>query len=282
MNFIIVLLVCLYVANTFHVPFKSRTQRMQLHMGRAAAVRANTKAKTDAAKAKNNGYYAKKIIMAVKAGGPDPVQNRNLAQIIADAKGSNVPKDIINRNIEKASASTTADYKESLFEFYGHGGVGLLVTVLTDNDNRANADVNLVAKKNSLKTAAMNSVAFKFDKKARIDVGAVLDEEMLMELCLECGVDDYDLRTDIDGCPLNPSEEGKSVIYVAMTDMAAIRDALREKEYEISTKLANVPLDGFIRVNDSEFAQNIAAIEAFEELDDVDLVEHNIDMTDDE
>jgi transcriptional/translational regulatory protein YebC/TACO1 len=116
-----------------------------------------------------------------------------LAQVIADAKVANVPKDIITRNIEKASAAATADFKESVFEFYGHGGVGLLVNVLTDNDNRANADVNLVAKKNLLKAAAANSVRFKFEKKARLDVAAVLSEDRLMEICLESGVDDYDL-----------------------------------------------------------------------------------------
>lgn len=102
-------------------------------MGRAAAVRAATKAKTDAAKGKNNGRFAKKIIMAVKAGGPDPSVNRQLAQVIDDAKTAQVPKDIVTRNIEKAKAAATADYKQSVFEFYGFGGVGILVNVLTDN-----------------------------------------------------------------------------------------------------------------------------------------------------
>eukprot|EP01035_Chromulina_nebulosa_P036972 gene36972-49886_t len=215
---------------------KFEGRRLIIHMGRAAAVRAATKAKTDAAKAKNNGRYAKKIIMAVKAGGADPEQNRQLAQVIADAKVANVPKDIITRNIEKASAAATADFKESVFEFYGHGGVGLLVNVLTDNDNRANADVNLVAKKNLLKAAAANSVRFKFDKKARLDVAAVLDEDRLMEICLESGVDDYDLRTTADGCVLNPDEEGKSVVYVSLADMATMRDALKKESLEVETK----------------------------------------------
>lgn len=252
---------------------------MQLFMGRAAAVRATTKAKTDSAKAKNNGRFAKKIIMAVKAGGPDPEQNRQLASIIAEAKSANVPKDIITRNIEKAGAATTENYSESLFEFYGHGGVGMLVNVLTDNNNRANADINLVAKKNNLKPAATNSVAFKFDKKARIDVKAVLEEDMLMELCLEAGVDDYELRTEVNGCPLNPSEEGQNCVYVALQDMAALRDALQAKGYELETKLANVPMEGFMSLSDEDFEANMAAIDAFDALDDVDLVEHNIDMT---
>lgn len=214
--------------------------------------------------------------------GPDPEQNRQLAQVIADAKVANVPKDIITRNIEKATASSTEDYKESTFEFYGHGGVGILVNVLTDNDNRASADVNLVAKKNSLKTAAANSVKFKFSKKARIDVAKVIDEEQLMEICLESGVDDYDLRTAVDGCPLNPSEEGKSVVYVELGEMASLRDSLKAKDFPVEVKLAYVPVDGFVPIGDADFELNLAALAAFEALDDVDSVEHNIDMTGDD
>lgn len=250
-------------------------------MGRAAAVRANTKAKTDAAKAKNNNRFAKKIIMAVKAGGADAEVNRQLAQVIADAKAANVPKDIISRNIEKASAATTEDFKESLFEFYGHGGVGMLVSVLTDNDNRASADVNLVAKKNSLKSAAANSVAFKFEKKARLDIKGEtpLDEDTLMEFCLECDVDDYILKDKVDGSLMSPQEEGYCTVFVDPNGMTNLRDLLIQKGYEVSNRLANVPLDGFVALSDEDFDANMAAIDAFDELDDVDLVEHNIEMT---
>ena len=153
---------------------------------------------------------AKKIVMAVKAGGgTDPEKNRQLGQVIAEAKVNNVPKDVITRNIEKGNAAATVDFKSSIFEFYGHGGVGFLINVLTDNDNRAASEVNLVAKKNILKSAAMNSVNFKFDTKARLSLQTTIDEDALMELCLECGVDDYELRSVVDGCPLSPQEEGK-------------------------------------------------------------------------
>lgn len=148
--------------------------------------------------------------MAVKAGGgTDPEKNRQLGQVIAEAKVNNVPKDVITRNIEKGNAAATVDFKTSIFEFYGHGGVGFLINVLTDNDNRAASEVNLVAKKNVLKSAAMNSVNFKFDTKARLNLKTVIDEDSLMELCLECGVDDYELRAEVDGDPLSPQEDGQ-------------------------------------------------------------------------
>jgi YebC/PmpR family DNA-binding regulatory protein len=259
-----------------------RYRGMNLFMGRAAAVRAATKARTDGAKAKNNSRFAKKIAMAVKAGGTDPVKNRQLAQVMADAKAANVPKDVVVRNIEKANAAASADYKSSVFEFYGHGGSCLIVNVLTDNDNRASADVNLVAKKNELKGAAKNSVLFKFDTKSRLNLQTMIDEDKLMELCLESGVDDYELRTEVDGSPLNPQEEGKCCVYVDLKDMAAMRDALREKGFELEASLAAVPKEGVVALNDEDFEKNMDAIDAFLALDDVDSVEHNIDMTGDD
>jgi len=247
-------------------------------MGRAANVRAHTKARTDAAKAKNNGRFAKKIIVAVKAGGSDPVVNRQLAQVVADAKVANVPKDIISRNIEKASASATVDFKESVFEFYGHGGVGLLVYVLTDNDNRAAADVNLVAKKQLLKAAAMNSVKFKFNRMIRFDIPLMVEEETLMEMCLESNIDDYTLHTEANGGALSPSEEGHSSVFVNLNDLSAMRDAFAARNIPARSRLMSVPVDGFVSLDDASFEANMAAIDAFEALDDVDVVEHNMDM----
>jgi YebC/PmpR family DNA-binding regulatory protein len=253
--------------------------RSCLFMGRAAAVRAATKARTDGAKAKNNNRFAKKIIMVVKAGGADPIQNRALAAVLAEAKVANVPNDVIKRNIEKASAASTADFKESLFEFVGPGGAGLLVNVLTDNDNRAASEVNLVGKKNALKSGSKGSVSFNFVKKSKLQVSAIIDEDKLMELCLEAGVDDYDLRTVIDGNPSNPTTEGQSIVYVDMKDMSLLRDALQGAGYALESSISSLPKDGYLALSDEDFEANQAAIDAFLALDDVDSVEHNIDMT---
>ncbi len=249
-----------------------------LYMGRAAAVRAQTKARTDAAKAKNYARFAKKILIAVKAGGPDIVKNRQLATVVADAKAANVPKDIINRNIEKGSQGVTEDYREGVYEFYGHGGAGILVNVLTDNEKRALNDISIIAKKHDLRAASMNSVAFKFAKKARFDVKGKLDEEKLLEWCLELGVDDFVLLEEINDCPLNPKEENTCVLYVDQKDMAPLRDHLRKLNYELEVKLASVPIDGFIPITEEDIERNLAAIAAIESLDDVDSIEHNMDL----
>lgn len=182
-----------------------------LFMGRAAAVRANTKARTDGAKAKTYGIFAKRIISSVKVGGPDASVNRQLGAVLADAKAANVPSDVIKRNIEKASSTSTADYKSFVFEYIGPGGTYIIVNVATDNNNRASQDVALVCKKNILKSGTSGSVLFQFLTKARLDINKVLDEDELMNICLENGVDDYELRTIVDGSSLSPKEEGNCV-----------------------------------------------------------------------
>ncbi|EKX32466.1 hypothetical protein GUITHDRAFT_121359 [Guillardia theta CCMP2712] len=105
-------------------------------MGRAAAVRANKKGKTDAAKAKLYSRYGKMVTMCVKAGGPDPVANVQLAKVLDQAKNAGVPKTNMDNAIKKASSKDQADYKESSMEVYAHGGVGFVIDILTDNNNR--------------------------------------------------------------------------------------------------------------------------------------------------
>lgn len=200
--------------------------------------------------------------------------------MIADAKAANVPMDVIKRNIEKAGSASTAAFKESLFEFIGPGGSYMLINVLTDNDNRASSDVNLVGKKQSLKSGSKGSVSFNFIKKARLDLSTILDEEKLMEICLENGVDDYELRTEFDGSPLNPSEEGKCVVYVSLNDMASLRDSLRASGFTVEASIRHIPKDGSVQLSDADFDLFMTATDAFLALDDVDSVEHNVDMTD--
>lgn len=249
-------------------------------MGRAAAVRAATKARTDGAKAKNNNRFAKLIINSVKAGGPDPDVNRQLGAVIADAKAANVPNDVIKRNIDKASSSQTAAFKESLFEFIGPGGSYFLVNVQTDNDNRAASDVNLVGKKQSLKSGSKGSVSFNFYKKARLDIKGLIEEDKLMELCLENEVDDYQLFTVADGNQINPAEEGNCVVYVELSDMSSMRDALRSAGFIVETSIKYLPKEGNISLNDEDFSSALNAIDAFLALDDVDSIDHNLDLSD--
>lgn len=90
-------------------------------------------------------------------------------------------------------------------------------------------------------------------------------------------MDNYVLNTICDGLQSSPAEEGDTTVFVDMGDMAALRDTLLAADYALTTSLQFVPKDGFLLVNNEAFELNMKAIDAFEALDDVDSVHHNID-----
>lgn len=238
-------------------------------MGRAAAVREKTKSKTDAKKAKTNAIYGKRIIMAVKQGGPEPEANRQLADIIKQAKTNNVPVDNINRAIKRASEANTADFSESTFEAYGFGGASLVINVLTDNDNRANADVRSAVGKNNAKMAEKGSVLFMYDRKGKVEAPCVLDEEQLLDAAIEADVEDFELMAG--------EEEESSVVYVDPKDTSAMADAIKSLGYESGVKMSFVYMTKApVEVSEEEFEKNMLVIDALEDLDDVNSVEHNM------
>lgn len=247
-------------------------------MGRAAAVRAATKSKTDAKKAKVNATFGKKIIMAVKQGGPDPDSNRALGDIIKSAKANSVPVDNINRAIKKASEANTANFSESTFEAYGFGGASMVINVLTDNDNRANADVRVAVNKNNGKMAEQGSVLFMYDRKGKLEVtgGVEIDEETLLEAAIDADVDDFELVPPEEGLE---GDEATTIVYVEPQDTNNMFEALKGmdcmKDQEAKMELIYVT-KAPVEVSDDDFESNMKIIDALEELDDVDSVEHNM------
>lgn len=245
-----------------------------LFMGRAAAVRAATKGKTDAKKAKVNALYGKKIIMAVKQSGPDPNANRALGELIKAAKSNSVPVDNISRAIKKASESSTADFSESTFEAYAFGGASLVINVLSDNSNRANADVRLAVGKNNGKMAEQGSVLFMYDRKGMVTVPATVDEEQLLEAAIEGDIEDFELTEEADG---ENGDEVKSIIYVDPKDTSAMLEAVKGMGFEKNVNMELIYVTKApVEVTDDEFESNMKIIDALEELDDVDSVEHNM------
>lgn len=104
------------------------------------------------------------LLHRAKAGGPDPVSNTALADVLRQARDAQVPKDIIERNIKKASEANQADFQEMLFEAYGPGGTGFLIECLSDNVNRSSSEVRAAVTKAGGKMAEQGSVAFNFKR----------------------------------------------------------------------------------------------------------------------
>ncbi|KAL3797018.1 hypothetical protein ACHAWO_006654 [Cyclotella atomus] len=250
---------------------KQHATRLEpLSMGRAAAVRAATKGKTDAKKAKVNAYYGKKIIMAVKQGGSsDPVANRQLADLIKAAKQNSVPMDNINRAIKRATEKDAGDFSEAKFEAYGFGGASFIINVLSDNSNRSTADVRTAVNKNKGKMAEQGSVLFMYDLKGKIEVPSVVDEEELLDAAIEAGVEDMEL-TEGD-------EEGTTIIFTDPKDTSALFEAVKAigKDEGAKMSLSHVS-KAPVECSEDDFDKNMAIVDALEELDDVDSVEHNM------
>lgn len=151
-------------------------------MGRRSAKIAVRKGKADAQKAKLYGKLGKMIAQAVRSGGTDPIANARLREVLAQAKLANLPNDIIERNIKKATDKNSADYSEIFYEAYGPGGTGFIIEALTDNVNRTASDVRIAVTKSGGKMADVGSVLFNFQRTGLIMVDAEEGEDKV-RLC---------------------------------------------------------------------------------------------------
>lgn len=174
----------------------------------------------------------------------------------------------INRAIKRATDTDTANFSEGTFEAYGFGGASFVVNVLTDNNNRATSDVKSAIGKNQGKIAETGSVLFMYDRKGKIEVSASLDEEELMMAAIEAGCDDMEL--------IAGDEEGTSIVYTDPKEAATMMEAVKSLGHEeVKMSLAYVS-KAPVEVNDEDFEKNMQIIDALEDLDDVDSVEHNM------
>jgi YebC/PmpR family DNA-binding regulatory protein len=252
-------------------------------MGRAAAVRASTKAKTDMKKTKTNALFGKKIIMAVKEGGsPDPQANRMLYDVIKQAKANSVPVDNINRAIKKASEGSAGDFKESTFEAYGVGGCSMVINVLTDNNNRATSDVRSTVNRREGKMAESGSVLFMYDRRGCVTIPTTnIDEEALLDAAINAGCNDYEIITssssDDDDDDGSDDSERTTKIYTDPKEAAMMLEAVNALGYEENVQISLIYVSKApVECTDADFEKNMEIIDALEALDDVDSVEHNM------
>ena len=144
----------------------------------------------------------------------------------------------------------------------------MVINVLTDNNNRASADVKSTVGKRNGKIAEQGSVLFMYDKKGKIEVSAVLDEEDVMMAAIDAGVDDMEL---VEG-----DEDGTSVVFTDPKETNMMLEAVKSLGHE-KVKMSLVYVSKApVEVTEEEFEKNMDIIDALEELDDVDSVEHNM------
>ena len=224
------------------------------------------KEKTDLQRAKVFTKIGKEIAMAVRDGGPDPVSNSKLSDLIAKAKANNVPNDNIERAIKKASgADGSVNYEVILYEGYGPSGVAVIVETTTDNRNRTGADMRHYFDKYGGNLGQTGCVSYMFSDKGVIAIEAgSIDEEKLMEDALEAGAE------DISG------EDGVFEITTEPSDFSAVAKALTDKGYKfISAEQSKIPAD-YVTLDDEDSIKNMEKLlDMFDENDDVTNVWHN-------
>lgn len=152
------------------------------------------KAVVDARRAKSFAKLIKNIEVAAKVGGPDPSGNPTLADAIQKAKKTSVPNDNIDRAIKRGGglSGETIDYQTIMYEGYGPGGVALLIECLTDNRNRAAAEVRIIMSRNGGQMADPGSVAYNFARKGVVSITKIegLTEDDVLAAVLDAGAEE--------------------------------------------------------------------------------------------
>ncbi|MCR4713841.1 MAG: YebC/PmpR family DNA-binding transcriptional regulator [Treponemataceae bacterium] len=209
--------------------------------------------------------FIKEISIAARMGGGDPNSNPRLRTAILKARASNMPKDNIERAIKKGTGELgNTVFEEKVYEGYGPAGVAILVEVLTDNNNRAAANVRNIFSKTGGNLGATGSVSYMFARKGVIEYDAeAVNEDEIMDAGLEAGAEDI------------VNEDGVITVTTDPNDFATVLEALQSKGYEsVSAEVSMVP-DTYQALDNEQATKLQKLIDRLEEDDDVQNVYHN-------
>ena len=218
--------------------------------------------------AKTFTRIGKDIVMAVKDGGDDPVNNSRLRAVIQNAKAANMPKENIERAIKKASEKSSQDFKEILFEGYAPHGIAILIETTSDNNNRTVANIRSYFNKANGSLGTSGSVEFMFERSCnfRLDKSFFNLEELELEF-IDFGVEE--VFVDEDGI----------LLYAPFENYGVIQKELENRNIEIlSSDFERIPLSTKkLNVQEREDVEKL--IEKIEEDDDVQNVYHSMDLS---
>jgi YebC/PmpR family DNA-binding regulatory protein len=222
------------------------------------------KALVDNKRGKLWSKLSKAIIIAAKAGGPDPAMNLRLRYAIGDAKAVSMPKDNIERAIKKgAGGQEGSNFEEILYEGYAPGGVAVLCDILTDNRNRTAPEVRKIFELAGGKLGATGCVAWMFDRKGFLAIPAdQTNEDSLMELAMESGADD--VRREGDNFEIACDVDVFSTVCDAV-DAAGLTTEVRQisripkDTVDLDVETARAVLRMMNALDDHDDVQNVAA-----------------------
>jgi YebC/PmpR family DNA-binding regulatory protein len=217
------------------------------------------------------------ITLAAKTGMADPNMNPRLRLAMANARAESMPKDNIDRAIKKALGGDADTYEEIRYEGFGPGGVGLIIEVLTDNRNRAAANVRTVFGKNGGNLGESGSVSFMFERLGQIIYPfSVGSEDKVMEAAIEAGAEDVESDSGDDDTPAT------HVVYTGFEDLNGVIEALEATLGPAkSTSIIWRPKT-LTPVSGDDVATLMKLIDALDDDDDVQTVFANYDISDED
>ena len=226
------------------------------------------KGAADAKKGKVFSRIVKEISIAVKEGGPDPEANPALRLAINNAKGVNMPKDNVERAINKAE-SEGDNLQEVTFEGYLPHGIAVFIECLTDNNNRTVSSIRAIFNKRGGSLGTHGSLSFLFERKGVITIPRNdLDPEEFQLEIIDAGVEDFQIEDDT------------FVITTAMEDFTSVQKAIEAQGVEPeNAELRRIPNDTK-ELETGEAVKILKIIEEFEDDEDVQNVFHNLEVTD--
>jgi YebC/PmpR family DNA-binding regulatory protein len=229
------------------------------------------KGKQDKLRSKLFSKLSRDITLAAKQGIPDPNANARLRLAVANARAESMPKDNIDRAIKKGAAGETDNMEEIRYEGFGPGGVGVIVEVLTDNRNRAAANVRTIFGKNGGNLGETGSVSFMFERLGQIVYPpSAGTEDRIMDAAIEAGAQDAE------------SDEEGHTIFAAFEDMSAVNEALEALLGPAkSTGIVWRPKT-LTPVSNEDAATLMKLIDGLDDDDDVSNVYSNVDLTDEQ
>lgn len=229
------------------------------------------KGAADAKRGKIFSKFSKELLIAARSGGGDPDINPTLRTIVQNARAANMPMDNIERAIKKGTGEIEGgQLEEVVYEGYAEAGVGLIIKVLTDNKNRASAEIRHIFTKHGSNFAQQGAVSRSFQRKGQILVDATtVEEDDLMGVVLEAGAEDI------------RREDEQFEVLCDPNRFTPVCEALEQAG--IATQNAEVSMlpDDLVSVADAAAAQRVFSfIEALEDNEDVQNVYSNIDVDD--
>ncbi|MBQ9365049.1 MAG: YebC/PmpR family DNA-binding transcriptional regulator [Schwartzia sp.] len=230
------------------------------------------KGANDAIRGKVTTKIGREITVAVRMGGADPVGNMRLKLALSKAKANNIPKDNIQRAIQKGlGASEGSGYEEFTYEGYGPDGVAVMLDIMTDNRNRTAAEVRHIFGKHGGNLGETGCVAWMFKQKAVfvVEKETFGDEDALLEIVMDAGAEDM-------------SSEGEAFeISAAPSDYDAIEKALGEKGIETASAEITMVPDTMVHLEGKDAQKMMNLVDALEESDDVQNIYANYEIDED-